>query len=495
MLDAEVHQTEVDGVPVYWVDDPGPLTAGLVLGMGVVDETFRTAGVGHVVEHLALARMGRTHLDFSGTHRLLETEFSATGPVDQVVDFLLRVCEGLADPPLDRFDLETGVIAAESSRATSPADAVLLALRYGYEGLGLAPLDVVPPSELTEQDVVAHVRRLAVTGNAAVYLSAPPPAGLRLPLPRGERPRRHVPQDGGPAGPGWLPVDSPAPGLGVVGKDTAALRVAGRVLADRCREQLRRTEAVVYDLVYKAVAVGDGTRHLSFGPECQPHLAGRVAGRVWELAAELAERGPSADDLAHDLAGLRAMLDDPRSVVGEAFLAASEHVAGRDRSSRAAMLDEVEALTAEDVRLAFAEALASAYLVVPDGTRPSVPLAPVAGCASTRSLPPQAQVLRRRMFRSAAPPGTALFTVPDGIGFRDEDGDVHVVRWADCVGVGVDGDVRVVTGRDRCWVLVDPADWRDGERAVRHVDAGACPELRYAVGHVREEPHELRLMG
>ena len=130
MLDAEVHQTEVDGVPVYWVDDPGSLTAGLVLGMGVVDETFRTAGVGHVVEHLALARMGRTHLDFSGTHRLLETEFSATGPVDQVVDFLLRVCEGLADPPLDRFDLETGVIAAESSRATSPADAVLLALQH-----------------------------------------------------------------------------------------------------------------------------------------------------------------------------------------------------------------------------------------------------------------------------------------------------------------------------------------------------------------------------
>ncbi|WP_158221082.1 hypothetical protein, partial [Kineosporia sp. R_H_3] len=303
-----------------------------------------------------------------------------------------------------------------------------------------------------------------------------------------------TPAQRGPAGPGWVPVDSPLPGLGIVGKDTAALRVAGRVLADRCRETLRRDEAVVYDLTYKAVAVGDGTRHLSFGPECRRELAGRVAGRVWELATELAERGPCAEDLAHDLAGLRAMLADPRSVVGEAYLAASEHVAGRERSGRVEMLAEIEALTAEDVRLAFAEALSDAYVVVPDGTRPAVPLAQIPGCAASRTVPERADVLKRRRFRSGAPAGTALFTLPDGIGLRDEDGDVHIVRWADCVGVGVEDDVRVVTGRDRCWVLVDPADWRDGERAVRHVDAGADPGLRYALRH-DDGVADLRLMG
>ena len=43
-------------------------------------------------------------------------------------------------------------------------------------------------------------------------------------------------------------------------------------------------------------------------------------------------------------------------------------------------------------------------------------------------------------------------------------------------------------------MLVDPADWRDGWRAVRHVDAGADPELRYALQH--DDPlAQLRLMG
>ncbi|MBI4939745.1 MAG: hypothetical protein HY830_03240, partial [Actinobacteria bacterium] len=172
-------RTEIDGVPVFWVDDPGPFTAGLVLGMGVVDETFRTAGVGHAIEHLALSVVGRTHLDFTGQHRLTETEFTATGPVGQVVDFLAQVCDGLTRLPIARLGLETGVIAAEASRTTGPADAVLLALRYGYDSLGLAPLDVVPPSEIGETDVLDHVRRLVTTGNAAVYLSAPPPPGLR----------------------------------------------------------------------------------------------------------------------------------------------------------------------------------------------------------------------------------------------------------------------------------------------------------------------------
>ena len=494
MLPAVVGRTEVDGVPVFWVDDPGPFTAGLVLGMGVLDETFRTAGVGHAVEHLALSVLGRTHLDFTGQHRLTETEFTATGPVEEVLAFLEQVCRGLTSLPMDRLCLECGVMAAEASRATGPADAVLLALRYGYDSLGLAPLDVVPPSSIGEADVLEHVERLVTTGNAAVYLSAPPPPGLRVPLPRGPRPERAAPLVRGPAGPGWVPVDSPLPGLGVVGKDTVALRVAGRVLADRCRETLRRNEALVYDLAYKVVAPGDGTVHLSFGPECRREQSGRVAGRLWEIACELADRGPGDDDLAHDLAGLRAALADPRSVAGEAYLAASEHVAGRERPARSEVLAQAEALTPEDVRLAFAEALAGGYLVVPDGTRPSVPLAQVPGCAASRAVPEDADVLKRRRFRSAAPPGTALFLLPDGVGLRDEDGDVHVVRWDDCVGVGVDGEVRVVTGRDRCWVLVDPADWRDGWRAVRHVDAGVDPGLRYALQHDDPLP-QLRLMG
>jgi hypothetical protein len=72
-----------------------------------------------------------------------------------------------------------------------------------------------------------------------------------------------------------------------------------------------------------------------------------------------------------------------------------------------------------------------------------------------------------------------LFLLPDGIGFRDAEGRHDIVRWSDCVGVAVDGDVRLVTGRQRCAVLVDPYDWRDGMRAVTAVDRSVPSKLFY----------------
>ena len=47
-------RTEVDGVPVWFTDVPGPCMGGVLFRVGRQDETLSTHGITHAVEHLAL---------------------------------------------------------------------------------------------------------------------------------------------------------------------------------------------------------------------------------------------------------------------------------------------------------------------------------------------------------------------------------------------------------------------------------------------------------
>ncbi len=479
MVTGEVlHRDVVDGVPVFWAHTPGPLTAGLVLGMGLQHEEFRSNGVGHAVEHLAMSAVPRSHLDRNAAIGLTETEFTATGRPEAVVEFLAQVCTALGDLPLTRLEREAGVLDAESGLSTNPAHAAALALRFGYVGLGLAPLGTLPAAALTPEQVRAHAQRYAVRGNAAVYLSGPIPPGLRLPLPEGPGPQIPLPALLGPNPPGWIAWDTPWPVLSYLGPDGPARRGADRILIERLTERLRHDEGLVYAVRPEVVVLGPELRLTTLAAECRVERAAEIAERMWEIATELAATGPTREEFAHDLAGLQAHFDDPRSALSEAVLAACESVGGRTTPSRRTLLEGREGLTAPDVAEALGRALESAYLIVPRGQQVRGGLAELAACPGSWTPPPRAEALSRRR-RSEAPRGTALFLLPDGIGFRGVDGFHDMVRWKDCVGVAVDGDVRLVTGRQRCAVLVDPRDWRDGDRAVAAVDANVPAELFY----------------
>lgn len=473
-----LHRDVVDGVPVFWARSPGPLTAGLVIGMGLLHEEFRSNGVGHAVEHLAMSAVPRSHLDRNASIGLTETEFTATGPVDAVVEFLGQVCAALSELPLTRLEREAGVLDAESGLSTNPAHGAALALRFGYTGLGLAPLGTLPAAALTPEQVRAHAQRFAVRGNAAAYLSGPVPPGLRLSLPAGSAPELPLPQQLGPKAPGWVSWDTPWPVLSYLGPDGTARRGADRILIERLVEQLRHEEGLVYDIRPDVVVLGDDLRLTTLAAECRVERSGYVAERMWAVATELAATGPTAAEFAHDLEGLRAHFADPRSALSEAVFAACECVAGRAASSRRELLRGREGLVAPDVADALAEALRTAYLIVPRGQQVAGGLAELQGCPLSRTAPDGAELFSRHR-RSEAPRGSALFLFPEGIGFRDTEGHHDVVRWADCVGVAVDGDVRLVTGRQRCAVLVDPRDWRDGMRAVTAVDRNISAELFY----------------
>jgi hypothetical protein len=46
----ELHDTEVDGIPVVWSEVPGPLRAGLLFRVGQADERLVERGVTHLAD-------------------------------------------------------------------------------------------------------------------------------------------------------------------------------------------------------------------------------------------------------------------------------------------------------------------------------------------------------------------------------------------------------------------------------------------------------------
>ena len=92
----QITATEVDGVPTFWVDAPGPYTALLSFRVGSADEPASMRGISHLVEHLALGPLGIQDYDHNGSVEPIRTQFVASGSPDEVVRYLDETARGSA---------------------------------------------------------------------------------------------------------------------------------------------------------------------------------------------------------------------------------------------------------------------------------------------------------------------------------------------------------------------------------------------------------------
>lgn len=117
-LPAGMHRTEIDGVPVYWVSgDGGRLTAELVFGVGIQDESFISTGITHLVEHLTMRRLGETSYECNASVGPHMTAFQVrSGQSETVVEHLLRVCRSVAGLDATGLDIERRVLAVEEEQ-------------------------------------------------------------------------------------------------------------------------------------------------------------------------------------------------------------------------------------------------------------------------------------------------------------------------------------------------------------------------------------------
>ena len=86
-----IHQDEIDGVPTYWMDVPGPLSAALIFRVGRADEIPARYGITHLVEHLALAPLGVQDYEHNGGVESLRTVFEVAGSRADVARFLADI--------------------------------------------------------------------------------------------------------------------------------------------------------------------------------------------------------------------------------------------------------------------------------------------------------------------------------------------------------------------------------------------------------------------
>ena len=477
----------MDGVPTVWTQTPGSLHAGLILRVGSADETLTTSGVTHALEHLALFGVARPGDHANAFVDQSMTMFHVNGSVEQVVDFFDKVTRQLAAPPLDRLADELGILRTEEANQKGAVEQALLAWRYGAQGYGLPAQDALGLHRLDGPAVLAWSARFATRANAALWLSGPPPAGLRLSLPDGRFQPPPDPRAGIlPNHPCWFtgPRDGAALHT-VVTRDSSASALA-HILSGRLVDELRVKRAAAYSpcadykpltgTIARLLAVTD----LVEGRESE---AVRPFLRSLERLADPGGEGAvTPDDVAEWQARAAQHDDEPRVAAGLAYDSAFQLAFGEPARDVGQMLAERAAITAEDVTNRAREAFANVLACVPPGMGTVLPpwseapvtqLGPLTG-AEHRSLD-YPEVTDRLIVASTGitrrGSGTTQVTVPVAA-------TAAVLRW--------DDGRRVLVGTDANRIDIEPTLWYDGRKVVEHIDQTWPADLTVDLGS-REE--------
>jgi len=459
-----VLRTEVDGVPVFWRQGPPPLSAALVFGVGRRDETFLSGGITHLVEHLTMRPLRRTHLDHDAEVELSTTTFSAAGEPDAVAGFLTSVCRTLADLPVCDLDVEKAVLDAENGSVLPPPAAQAIVRRYGARDLGLGGLSEPARGALGAEQVADWARQRFVRQAAALALTGPPPRGLRFPLPEGRPPRREPVQGTHRPLPGWDQAGDTV-AIAFVRDHSQAAAAGVRIAVDRATELVRHQRGLAYVVAVETERVDALRLHVTVWADGRRGTEREVLGLLLGVFHAVADNGPTTDELGYDREGAAAYARDPRSIDDQVVEAAVAHLFGVDRPSPSARLAELDRLTPAEVAEAMRRSLSSALVLVPEDVelhRPGYTRWP-----ESTGAPAQGRSLRRRLWGSEAPPGSRLVLGDEAVSVVFADGEHMTVRYDEAVAVGVDpgGTYRVLTPEGRV-VPVDPADFRGAEHAV-----------------------------
>lgn len=460
-----VRWTEVDGVPVAWVDAPGPMRAHLSLRAGWADEVLPTRGWTHLAEHLALSGVGRPGEHSNGHTGVTLTSFHVEGRPEEVVDWLSTVTGALSDLPLARLDAELGVLRAEEQRRGGSSYDGILSWRYGARDYGLSALAELGLSVRPDEEALRHFARTrAAAGNAVLWLSGPPPAGMRLHL--GEGPHL-APPDPYRTVAGDLPAwtggeDHQVTALAVVrrGWQAGALR---HVVERRLVDVLRVGLAVAYSpsAVYDPMTADAGwlMLHTDLVGGRQSEGVGPFLRLLHDLGGQDEAAGAVTEaEVESFRAQVRRSHDDPYAWVGEVASAATDRLLRRARTP-----GEAGDVTVEQVRAAAREAAASLFAAVPRGL----------GTYRAPWSEAQATTVRRVHGAEHRALGSAetIARSVEGLSLVQEDA-VWTVRRDSVAGVlrWPDGG-RVLVGDDGVRVRVEPSLWEGGTALVEHVDA------------------------
>jgi len=462
---SELHRTEVDGVPAFWVESGRPtLTASLVFRWGMVDETLPETGWTHLLEHLALHGRGGGALQVNGSVSLLHTRFDAHGPADRVSEVLTATAGWLAEPTLQELARERGVLRAESALRTGGEVGPALVWRYGARGPGLSGFAEPGLARATESDIASLAGTAFTRGNAALFLDGPPPPGLRLTLPEGPLRPAPVATPCDDVLPAAYLIRAGATVSGVVERSTAGT-VAPHVLRELLTEQFRQRDGAAYAPWSHYEPVDDHTAVVLCGTDANDVLLETLAERVVQQVERLA-RGDVDESLVRNVvAQLEQFHQDPYNRPALAYRAVIDHLRQEPVTSLEEALAEVRAVDLAAVARAGAQLSETLLLgIARDATwNDPMPLL---------SMPARTEPVAGRRHRSRNFPADRQVLVVADDAVQLGAGRAWLTLQPDeLVGVFAHPDGgRELVSRDGWTLRVEPTLWRGGAAAVERLD-------------------------
>jgi len=483
----EVRQTSLNGIPVLLCPAlPGSRQyAGITFRVGMADEPLARAGITHLIEHLALHRLGVSDVHRNGATSATVTHFLMQGSADEAVEFIHRTCESLHDLPFERLETEKSILNTEAGRGELAWARRLAASRYGARGYGIPGFVELGLPALTPDDLRRWASTHFTRDNAVIWFSGDEvPAGLDPLLPAGRRMPPPTPSSALPTTPAYV---SGAPqglvGLSAVVRRGPAAMLFTELLERELFKHLRHEGGLSY-----AISADYAARDAEFGeihamadalPAAQDTLISAFIGILARLRAGDMDPGL--------LEVLRRRLLEARQAPDAAAQAlpglAADLLFGRQHSTEAAVLERLRALTADDVHAAAAEALDSALLILPGHSLEAADAgyAPVStGSAVTAIGIP---------YRGLGDPDTQLVVGASAVSLYSH-GSFATVKYAECVAMQAWPDgARHLWDHDGFRVAIEPTLFEAAEGFLAPLDAAIPAEC--VVWQPARDPHQI----
>ncbi|WP_199919328.1 pitrilysin family protein [Streptomyces sp. NRRL S-1824] len=466
--DPDIRTTEVDSIRTVLAPAPGPVTAGLFFRVGVADETLATAGITHLVEHLALHRHGVSDLHYNGATAATYTLFHVTGTPDEVVTYLNGVCAALRDLPVERLETERDILRTEAAGRGRGPNHRLPLWRYGAQGYGLSSYAEYGTWHLTADAVRDWARTRFTRDNAVLWITSDTvPDGLDLALPAGSPQPPPVVTSALPVTPAFIHGDDGGVVLdGIVRRSTAATLLC-EVLGRALYTDLRQNGGYSY--------IADSSYHprdndfatITAFADALPKKQDAVVGGFVDVLARLRAGRIEQSELDSARAKILKVYDTPDAGAARLPSYALNLLCGHRNLTPDEHRAELAAVTVGDLRDVARELHSTALIQVPGRD------VEWAGFTSAPQWSTTSRALAGTTHRSPENDDVALVVGPRSVTLRTPGGEV-TVRYEACAALQVFPDgARHLTGLDGFTVAVEPTLYdRLGPDRVAVIDAG-----------------------